>query len=178
MARILAVTSVALIAMSLCSVAYAQTVTVSPTVAPTVTPTVSPTVSPYGAGIPFYGGGYSISTPLPLPQYFDSARGNVAFTLPAYGGGIPSFDGIHSNRLSGPIPYLPASPLSYIPSNSARGNADIFDPRVFVRSRIPYNSAHGNADLGVPAYDALPIYEGVVPGGPFGGGYTGLLPLP
>lgn len=65
MARILMVASVALIAMSLWSVAYAQTVTESPTI------TASHVV------IPSMGEG--VSEP-PLPQLSISARGNAAAT--------------------------------------------------------------------------------------------------
>ena len=65
MARILMVASVALIAMSLCSVAYAQTVTVSPTV---TGPAVRvPPVGGKGSG-------------LPLPQFHSSVPGNAAAT--------------------------------------------------------------------------------------------------
>ena len=175
MTRIRMVAFVALIAMSLCSVAYAQTVTVSPTVGPTVSPTVY---------TPKYGGYYLVndipsSSGYPFSQFINSARGNADVIL-GYGKGIPSYVGgltgypssqIHNSARGNENLAFPSSAGGYTrPSlygyyNSARNYAyppeipssypseSFIDPPDidYVRG----NSARGNADaIAFPAYAA------------------------
>ena len=185
MARVLMVAFVALIAMSLCSAAYAQAGSWQ------FIPTQIPTRLNVPIGLPSD----------PVPQSFDSARGNVVIFDPqasirsripfnsvsptaeidprsfifsdtpyldsARGNldlGVPA----HAQNLAVGVPYGYFNPLpQYL--NSARGNVAIFDPQTSIRSRIPFNSARDNAEL-------VPYEEGVA--GLFAGGSTRPVPFP
>ena len=166
MARILMVDFAALIAMSVCSVAYAQNPTVSPTIDPTGTPTVSPTISRYGAGVPF-DGDYITGPPLPqslnsASQYFDSARGNWVIVDPQSYNPLNYASGNAENAYKvgnapGPITSIPITSIPYL--NYARGNAEnaykVGNSPGPITS-IPYlNYARGDADRSLPAFETF-----------------------